>query len=1027
MRSALLLAFAGLSAVVGQVKIDSATFGGIEARAIGPAAMSGRIAAIDGVQGDSRIVYVGAAGGGVWKTVNGGATFKPVFDRHAQSIGAIAVDASKPDTVWVGTGEGWVRNSTSVGSGIYRTTDGGENWQLLGLEKSERIARIAVNPKDSNVVYAAALGALWNSSPDRGLYQSADGGKSWRKILFVDDNTGCADVALDPQEPSIVYAAMWQFRRQPWTFTSGGPGSGLYRSADAGKTWERVKAGLPEGDLGRIAVAVAPSRPSRVYALVESKKSALYRSDDTGTSWTEVNTSPAMGERPFYFSLLVVDPKNYDIVYKPGMLLQVSRDGGRTFTQGGISADGTGTAYHPDLHALWIDPAQPSTLYLGTDGGVYKSLDGARNWTTLRNLPVSQFYHVSFDMEQPYNVFGGLQDNGSWSGPSHRRGGVKNADWRNVGIGDGFYVLSHPADRNILYSQYQGGKLLRFHKANGELKSIAPHRKPGEPKLRFHWNAAVALSPSNPDALYIGAQYVFRSRDRGESWERLSADLTTNDPAKQKQEESGGLTIDNSTGENHCTIYTISESPLEAKIIWAGTDDGNLQVTTDGGKTWNNAAANIPGLPRGTLVSSVEASRHALGTAHATFDGHQTGDSKTYVYRTTDLGKTWTALATSDLQGYAHVIRQDLVNPDLLFLGTELGLFLTLDGGRQWAKFTGNLPPVAVRDLAIHPRESDLIIATHGRGVYIVDDITPIREITPAMLESAFALLPQRPAVVRLPALEQSFGGGDEFTGAGLPEVAYITYYLKERHMVGDFLIQILDSTGQVITTLPAGRRRGINRVGWPMRLRPPRVPAARTLETGSLFGPVVPEGTYTARILRGDQTTTAEIRLVGDPSSSHSTEDRRLQQTTVMKLYRMLERLAYVGAAITEARDQTVARAAKLPKDDGFAKHLENFRRQLATLGETLVAQKEGLITGEMRLREQIGEIYGEAGRYGGRPTKSQIDRAAALEQEVEQADNRFRELAGSAMEQLNAGLRDRQIEPIRALSQQEYDRRRQ
>lgn len=1025
MRQASRIVCLGMLAVIAawaEVKIDSGTFGAIEARPLGPAVTSGRISAMDGVAKDPRILYVGAADGGVWKTTNGGTTFKPVFDKQsAQSIGAIAVDQAHPDTVWVGTGEVWVRNSVSVGTGIFKTTDGGDNWRFLGLPKSERIGKIVIDPKNSGVVYVAVLGALWSASEDRGLYKTGDGGKTWNKILYVDANTGCTDVAIDPQETNVLYASMWQFRRYPWAFTSGGPGSGLYRSTDGGKTWDRVKAGLPEGELGRIALAVAPSRPNVVYAVVEAKKSALYRSDDMGKTWTQASTDPAMGVRPFYFSLLVVDPKDYNRVYKPGMLLSVSKDGGKTFTMAGASA-----GVHPDLHALWIDPSSPATLYLGTDGGVYRSNDYGSTWNFLRALPVGQFYHVGYDMERPYNVCGGLQDNGSWCAPSQSEGGVQNKDWLNVGFGDGFNAFPHPKDKNVIYSQWQGGRLLRYHRSTGEVKSISPFPKAGEPKYRFNWNAGAALSPNDPNVIYIGAQFLFRSHDQDESWERISPDLTTNDPEKQKQEQSGGLTIDNSSAENHCTIYTISESPLDPKVIWVGTDDGNVQVTRDGSKTWTNVVGNIPGLPRNTWVSTVEASHHQPGTAYATFDGHNTGDMKTYVCRTTDFGATWNSIATNAIRGYAHVIREDLVKPGLLFVGTEFGLFLTVDGGRQWAQFTGNLPNVAVRDLAIHPRESDLIIGTHGRGIYIVDDITPIRQITPEVLESPLTVLETRPSPVRLAPLGQAFAGGDEFVGNNPPEVAYITYYMKDRHVFGDFSIQILDSENRLVTTLPAGKRRGINRVGWAMRLKPPKVPASPALEGNTLFGPMAAGGTYTAKLVRGTETYTAKIQLVGDPRLPHSAADRKLQHDTVMKLYGLTERLAFVSASITEVRDQARDRAKGLKEDDPLRKELGAFQDKLDALNRTLVATQEGgQITGEIRLREQIGELYGEVSRYGGRPTQSQMDRATVLQQEVEKANASFEFLAKQDLEALNGRLTAAKLQPMKRLAQEEYDRR--
>jgi photosystem II stability/assembly factor-like uncharacterized protein len=1017
------LALAACAAAVcaGQVKIDSAAFGQIEARAIGPAVMSGRITSIAGNPRNPMVLYVGSAGGGLWKTTNGGTTFRPVFDRYDQSIGAVALDPSNPETVWVGTGEPWVRNSVSVGSGIYRSADGGDNWQFVGLPESERIARIIVNPKDSKSVYACVLGKLWSDSAERGLYRTTDGGKTWTKALYVNERTGCADIDIDPQETQVVYAAMWEFRRKPWTFKSGGPGSGLHRSSDGGKTWEKVTAGMPEGELGRIAIAVSPARPSTVYALAEAKKTALLRSDDTGKTWASVNTSGTIGERPFYFSLLVADPKDYKRLYKPGLLLYASEDGGKSFSTLGAST--FSIPYHPDTHALWIDPNQTSTLYVGTDGGVYKSLDTGATWQQLRNLPVSQFYHATFDMERPFNVYGGLQDNGSWAGPSEAAGGVRNRDWRNVGFGDGFYVFPHPADGNVVYSQYQGGKFLRFHKATGEIKSIAPHAKPGEPKLRFNWNAAAALSKSNPDWLYVGAQSVFRSKDRGESWERISPDLTTNDPEKQKQAESGGLTIDNSAAENHTTIYAIAESPLDAKVIWAVTDDGNVQVTRDAGKSWKNVAGNLPGAPKFALLSSVEASRHAAAAAYVTVDAHMFGDMRPYVYRTRDYGATWEALAAEPMKGYAHVVREDVVKPDLLFVGTELGLWVTIDGGKQWAQFTGNLPNVAVRDIAIHPRDHAAVVATHGRGIYLIDDLTALRQLTQEVLESKFRVLESAPAPVRTAVPPQSYGGGDEFVGLNPQEAAHVVYWLKERHMIGDFKIEVLGPSGEVITSLSPGTRRGVNRVAWPMRLRPPRVPRSGTLLGGLLTGPAAPEGTYTARLTKDGEMLTAQLRLVADPRSPHTEIDRKLQQKTVNALYQMVERLAYISAAATELRDQARERAGQAP--DAVKKDLEGFASALEELSKTLAAQREGGITGEEKLREMAGTLYGEVLRFGGRPTQSQIDRAAALEKEVANALASFDAISGARLEDMNGKLKTAGLVPLRKLTREEFDKR--
>lgn len=1002
----------------GEVKIDSNTFGAIQARSIGPAAMSGRIMAIDAVINEPRIIYVGAASGGVWKSINGGTTFKPVFDKYTQSIGAIAIDQDHPETVWVGTGESDTRNSSSVGTGIYKTTDGGENWQLMGLEKSERISKIVIDPKNSETVYVAVPGHLWDANEDRGLYKTVDGGKTWQKILYANADTGCADVVIDPQEPKILYASLWQFRRKPYFFTSGGPGSGLYRSMDGGKNWTKLTNGLPPGDLGRIALSIAPSRPSVLYANVEANKTALYRSEDMGSSWTRVSTDFNIQVRPFYFSDLLVDPKDYNRVYKPGYYLSVSADGGQSFSPLAELA-------HPDHHALWIDPSNPFHLLLGTDGGVYTSFDRGKTWRFLRNLPISQFYHVNHDMENPYNVYGGLQDNGSWMGPSQSTNGVENKDWRNVGFGDGFHVWADPADDDIIYAEFQGGKIIRHHKSTGEFKEIGPSAKEGQPKLRFNWNTPIEISEKNPATLYVGAQYVYRSTNRGESWEQISKDLTTNDPAKQKQEESGGLTIDNSTAENHCTIFTISASPLNENLIWAGTDDGNVQLTRDEGKTWTNVVGNLPALPRNNWVSSVEASFHDPATAYATFDGHQTGDMKTYVYKTTDYGATWTSITTEALKGFAHVIREDRVNPNLLFVGTEFGLFLTIDGGKQWAQFTGNLPNVSVRDLAIHPRESDLIIGTHGRGIYIVDDITPLRKINRDILESKLAFLETRAAQIRFPRFSQDFPGQDEFVGSNLPEAAMITYYLKERHMFGDLKIEIFDSTGKLVTSVPGGKRKGINRVPWYMRLKPPKTAPSPQLAGGALFGPTLPEGTYTVKLLKGEETYSTQITLHPDPTIPHSAEDRKLQNETTMKLYQMQERLAFIADLVTDARDQAKARAEKLSKGDGLAKSLRTFADKLDTLHKTLVATKEGFITGEEQLREKVVELYLFVSNFAGRPTDSQLARLGVLEKEIEKANAAYEEIIGKELQSLNSRLKNKRLDPIGVMTKEEWEKK--
>src|ERR1041385_7063087 len=726
------------------IKVDSETISGLGARNIGAAAMSGRVAAVAAVRDGARLtVYIGAASGGVWKSVNGGTTYKPVFDKQpVQSIGAITIEPKNPKVVWVGTGEAWTRNSVSIGDGVYKSIDGGDSWTNVGLKESEHVAKILVDPTESNTVYVCVPGKLWSDSDERGVYKTTDGGKTWTKILKgANASTGCSMISLDPQSPKTLFAGMWDFRRKGWTFRSGGDGptaasgSGLFKSVDGGASWaeldEKSAKGLPAKPWGRVAVTVAPSKPNVVYAFVEAvvPKNGLYRSDDGGKTWEARDRSQAMIWRPFYFANLIVDPKNENRLYKPDLNLVVSNDGGASFSN--ISGGA-----HGDFHDVWIDPANPDDLITGDDGGVWYSYDAGNKWWKGDNLPISQFYHVSVDMDRPYHVYGGLQDNSSWVGASQYPGAVTNAQWENMYNGDGFWMFVDPADPEYIYAEYQGGEIGRVNRRTHETRNIKPLPGYKEGKLRFNWNTPIYLSPTRKGTVYIGSQFLFRSRDFGQTWERVSPDVTTNDPAKQQQELSGGVTIDNSAAETHTTIYAIAESPLDPNVIWVGTDDGNVQVSRDGGRTWTNVVGNVRGLPANAWVSSLEAGHFAAGTVYATFDLHTFGDMRPYAFKSTDFGKSWSPIVARDgpVRGYAHVVKEDLVNRDLLFLGTELGLWVSLDGGKQWAHYKGgDLPSVAVRDLAIHPRDDDLVIATHGRGIWIIDDITPLRALTPAI------------------------------------------------------------------------------------------------------------------------------------------------------------------------------------------------------------------------------------------------------------------------------------------------------
>lgn len=1006
---------------------DSSVFSDLRPRSIGPATTSGRISAVDVSIDDPRLIYVGTAGGGVWKSVNGGTTFKPVFDDHVMSIGAVAIDQARPDTVWVGTGESWVRNSVGVGRGVFRSTDAGQTWRWMGLEDTERIAEVVVHPRQSDTVYVCALGHLWNANEERGVFKTTDGGKTWSKSLFVNGDTGCADLAIDPQEPDTLYAAMWQVRRLPYFFTSGGPGSGLFKSKDGGKTWSKSQRGLPAGDLGRIGLALAPSRPGTLYALVESKTTAIYRSDDGAESWrkpTAADPPFLVRARPFYFSNIEVDPKDHLRVYVPNLFLNVSPDGARSFETLGLMG-----GVHPDHHALWINPHDPRHFVLGTDGGVYISRDRGGSFMFSAAIPVGQFYHVTVDDQRPYRVYGGLQDNGSWSGPSRvlGAGSIRNRDWRNVGIGDGFNVFVDPRDPSIVFSEYQGGQIRRVSLRTGEMKDIRPHEGAGDPVYRFNWNAAFAPSPNDPSVIYLGAQFLFRSRDQGDTWERISDDLTTNDAAKLRQKESGGLTPDNTTAENYCTIVTVAESPMEPGVMWAGTDDGNVQVSRDAGRTWTNASKAIPDVPANTWVSMIEAGRHARGVAFVTFDGHRTGDMAPHAFMTDDYGQTW-ARISKGLDGFAHAIRQDPVNPDLLFAGTEFGLFVTIDRGSSWTRMTG-LPKVAVHDLAIHPREHDLVVATHGRGMQIIDDITPLRALNAGVLEKTLAVLPSRAAVQRVSAVMQDFPGDAEYTAPNPPEGAYVSYFLKSRHIFGTLKAEILDGSGKLVQSLPAGNHQGINRMYWSMRLPAPRSATAPGLGARALAGPMVPEGKYTVRVTRGDEVATGSIELLPDPLGNHPAAAREQRQKLLLQLYDMQAGLAYVADATATVRDSLRARAGAVRQKGGraadAARRVDALAQDLDGLHKTLVDRTGVITAADPQLRERVIDLYGSVLSYGGAPTASQVQYVSVLATDFAAKRKTFESLTTGRLNEANAALKTAGEAPVAVPTREELEKR--
>ena len=953
-------------------------FGDITARQIGPALMSGRINDLDNHPTNNRIIYAGTAGGGVWKSNDGGTTFNSIFDDYCQSIGAVTVDPNDPDnTIYVGTGETWTRNSVSIGDGMYKSVDGGSNWTKMGFEKSERIANIIVNPKNAKEIYVAVLGALWGDSEERGVYKTTDGGTTWNKVLYINQKTGCADLAIDPEDPNTLYASMWEFRRTGWSFDSGGENSALYKSTDGGATWNKIHNGFPEGNLGRLAIAVAPSNSKILYTVIEAKqdeKKGLYRSDDAGNSWKQLNNDFGITVRPFYFSRIVVDPKNPDVVVKAGLNGSISRDGGKTFKSLGNM--------HGDIHDITFDIKDSDRMYVGTDGGVYRSWNGGTTMEIVENLPLSQFYHISVDDAEPYNVYGGLQDNGSWYGPSSSPGGIKARDWNSIGGGDGFRVLKHPT-KNIIYSEMQGAEnVWRYDIDNKRIKTIEPLPQKGYPKLRFNWNPPMATSAHQPDRFYMGSQFVHRSEDMGNTWKIISPDLTTNDKNKQQQEDSGGLSKDNSGAENHTTIFTIAESPFDQNVIWVGTDDGNVQVTQDGGTTWVNTSMNIVGLPKNTWCYHIEASVFNKGTAYAVFDGHTMNDMNPYAYKTTDFGKTWKNIISDDVVGFVRNIQEDYVSPDLLFLGTEFGLYITTDGGKNWNKFTNNMPAVAVHFIDLHKKTNDLVMGTHGRGVIIIDDISPLREINQEVLQKDVHFFDTKPTIIfEEGSFAGNFGTETQFRGANPNRAAQIKYYLKKRHTFGKMSMEIQDMNGKVISELGPGKAKGINIVNWNYRIKQPKVAKGKTFSYGGFTTPKVVAGTYKVVLTKGKDVYESTIEIINDPKSHLTAEQREFQHNTIMKMYDMTQELAYLVYEL-----DAILEKAQSIKNKKLISSLTELKKSLVvTTGDNYVG------SAEPQLREKMSDLFSKITGSYDIPSNSELENLSVIEERFTKAKTAY------------------------------------
>jgi len=801
-------------------------------RSVGPANNAGRISVVVGVPGNRDVYYVAGANGGIIKTTNAGVTFRPIFDRqNISSIGAIAIAPSDPNIIYVGTGEENPRNNASIGDGVYKSVDAGEHWTKIGLDKTDKIARISIDAKNPDLVYVCGLGREWGPNEERGVFKTSDGGKTWKKILYVDPQTACSDVAIDPGNSNIVYAGMYTYRRWAWHLESGGGSTAVYKSVNGGESWERLSGkdrerGLPKGDMDRIGIAVAASDPDVVYVVSETKNEGeLWRSDDGGDHWRTVNRDPNINFRPFYYSDIRVDPKDPNRVFSLSGSLYMSEDGGANFKT--IARD-----VHGDHQALWIDPTNPKYILSGSDGGWQVSYDGGRNFEVVNTFPFTQFYHINYDMQKPYMVCGGLQDNGNWCGASQTLSGQGNRknDWYTVSGGDGFFTVPVMDKPWLVYSDAQGGMISITDTRTGTQQSIYPYpNRVGSVgdamishKYRFNWNSPIALSPLNPKVVYFGGNVLFKSTDYGHSWTPISPDLTTNDP--KKQESSGGpIVVDNTAAEFHCTIITIAPSPVDSNVIWVGTDDGNVQVTRDGGKTWSNVFTNVPGLKPNAWIPTVDASHYEAGTAYVAADHHQDDDYSPYAYMTTDYGKTWKRI-TGDLPNSAawvHVVREDPKNRSLFYMGTEMGVWASWDKGAHWISLRGDLPVVQVRDIQVHPRDNDLLLATHGRGLYIMDDISALQGLETAQSSDA-VLFDIRPATRWSMWNRDGNLGQKKWTGENPPQGALITYYLKNQPS-GEVNITVTDGNNRVVRRMRrVADDAGINRVVWDLRHDPP-------------------------------------------------------------------------------------------------------------------------------------------------------------------------------------------------------------
>jgi len=994
---------------------------GLRWRSIGPANMGGRVTAVQGVPGNPKIFWIAGADGGVWKTTNGGTTFDPVFEDYwSYSVGALALAPSDHNVLWLGAGEGDPRNSVGYGNGVYRSTDGGRTWTHLGLDNTERIKRIAVHPSNPDVAIVCAMGHEFGPNPERGVFKTTDGGKTWKKTLFINNDTGCSDISLDLSNPRNVYAGMWTFRRRPWRFDDGGKETALYVSRDGGDTWKKITT-TPREPMARIGVAVAQSNPRVVYLITEYPTAGtLFRSDDYGETWRMVNDDRNLNFRPFYYSDVYVDPNDENTIFTLSGGQSKSTDGGRTFIR-------TANSVHGDHQALWIDPEDSDRVLSGSDGGFQISFDGGINYHIFRNVVLSQFYQIFHDDQDPYFVCGGLQDNGNWCGPSRSKAGsILTDDWFTVSGGDGFYTVPVPGKPNIIYSNSQGGYFTVTDTKTGRARSIPPYPRMigsvgqamNQAKYRFNWNAPIHISPHDPNVTYWGGNVLFRSRDEFYTWDIISPDLSNAEP--HKLINSGGeIYNDNTAAEFHATILTIAESPREKGVIWVGTDDGNVQVTRNDGGSWTKINANIPGFMKEAWVGKIDASHHVNGRAYIIADQHWLDDFTPHAWRCDDYGAKCVDIAAGlPKDDYVMVVREDPKNPDVLYAGMERGIQLSIDGGKTWHDFRLNLPRVSVRDIKIHPRENDLIIGTHGRGAFILDDIAPIQGLAKAM-STAFTVFPSRRATRWERWDKDSNLGASTWLGENPQDGAYITYWLKD-NAPQPITITVRDAAGEVVNRFTHRGQKGINRAIWNLNWSSPDAGGAAGGRGGRGGGrggggglPALP-GVYRVDVALGSASASGRIELRGDPDVNLSMTDYQAQFDAAKKARDLSVEIQRLVTNVDDLMQQVAAVEAQVkkanpPNTNLILEQTGSALKQLGDLQDKLRRPAPAMgYRVYPRLIEEVRTVLGGISGPQARPTKGLL---IALDELTGEHAQRARDLANivdTSISALNRMLAD-------------------